>query len=119
MLTVKLSCRLQKWHATKGDAESPRESFGRKWSASDVRRFELGMRTTGFGRHVARSVNGSFDAPNGVAFTDASAEPLELLAAGQCGRYRVNLSDRPFAHAPPAINVGGAEHASVSLLHGL
>ena len=63
------------------------------------------------------SVNGSFEAPNGVAFTDIEAAELEPFAAGQGGRYRVNCGDRPFAHAPAGIEgnerVSGAVWCSI------
>ena len=59
------------------------------------------------------SVHGSFEAPNGVAFTNIDAAKLEPFAAGQGGRYRVNWGDRPFAHTPPGIE--GNEWVSVAV----
>jgi hypothetical protein len=47
------------------------------------------------------SVNGSFAAPNGAAFKNISAQYLSPAFSGSCGRCRLNLGDRPFAHAPP------------------
>jgi hypothetical protein len=62
----------------------------------DVIGFALDMRAAGAA--VMRvSVNGSFGAPNGVAFSAFS-----VAAISGDGRYRVNFSgNRPFAHAPP------------------
>ena len=50
------------------------------------------------------SVNGSFDAPNGVVFELGGGFEGEMFAAisGQTGRVRYNLGVTPFAHAPPA-----------------
>ena len=50
------------------------------------------------------SVNGSFEAPNGVVFELAGGFEGQMFAAisGQTGRVRYNLGDTPFAHSPPA-----------------
>ena len=45
------------------------------------------------------SVNGSFAAPSGPAFTDMQAAHLSPAFSGD-GRYRVNFGKRPFVHAP-------------------
>ena len=84
--------------------------FGSKWSVGDVIGFALDMRTAGAA--VMRvSVNGSFGAPNGVAFSDINAPFLSPAFSGD-GRYRVNFGDRPFAHAPP-----DGEYTSVHDFH--
>ena len=46
------------------------------------------------------SVNGSFAAPSGPAFTDVQAVHLSPAFSGD-GLYRVNFGQRPFVHAPP------------------
>ncbi len=103
--------RQQKWRSNRFDSNGIWEDFGSTWAAGDVIGFELDMRTRG--PHTLRvSVNGSFDAPNGVAFADIDAPELEPFAAGEGGRYRVNWDDRPFAHAPLGIQMemnGGSE----------
>ena len=50
------------------------------------------------------SVNGSFEAPNGVVFELPGGFEGEMFAgiSGETGRVRYNLGDTPFAHAPPA-----------------
>jgi len=51
------------------------------------------------------SIDGSFEAPNGVVFQEAGGFKGEIFAAitGRAGRLRYNLGDtKPFAHAPPA-----------------
>jgi hypothetical protein len=84
--------RLKKWH------EGPSEgSFGSEWAVGDVIGFALDMRTAAV---ISVSVNVSFGAPNGVAFSDMN-EPFLSPAFSGDGRYRVNFGDRPFAHAPP------------------
>ena len=53
---------------------------------------------------VSTSVNGSFAAPNGVAFSDINAPYLSPAFSGY-GRVRLNFGDRPFAHEPSDANV--------------
>jgi hypothetical protein len=73
--------------------------YGCKWSVGDVIGFALDMRTVG-AASMSVSVNGSFAAPNGPAFTDMQAAHLSPAFSGG-GRYRVNFGERPFVHAPP------------------
>jgi hypothetical protein len=97
--------RLIKWHD--GGSE---DGYGSKWAVGDVIGFAVDMRTAGAA--VMRvSVNGSFGAPNGVAFSDINAPFLSPAFSGD-GRYRVNFGDRPFAHAPP-----DGEYTSVHDFH--
>jgi hypothetical protein len=110
--------RQRKWHTNKGDAQGSWENFGSKWTAGNIIGFELDMRSSG--ASILRvSVNGSFDAPNGVAFADISAQPLEAFAAGDGGCFRINWGERPFTHTPPGFDVSGTNHASVSLWQSL
>jgi hypothetical protein len=46
------------------------------------------------------SVNGSFAAPNGAAFSGIDASYLSPALSGN-GRYQVNFGDRAFAHPLP------------------
>ena len=85
-------------------------AFGSKWDAGDVIGFALDMRTAG-AAVMSVSVNGSFAAPNGPAFTAIDAPYLSPAFTGD-GRYRVNFGDRPFVHAPP-----DAEDVSVHSVH--
>jgi len=87
----KKSC---KWHA---DNHSP---FGSSWSDGDVIGFALDMRTAG-AAVLSVSVNGSFAAPNGVAFTGIDAPFLSPAFSAFGGLFRLNLGHRPFAHAVP------------------
>ena len=97
--------RLQKWH------DGPSEGcFGSEWAVGDIIGFALDMRTAG-AAVMSVSVNGSFAAPNGVAFSDINAVFLSPAFSGD-GRYRVNFGDRPFAHAPP-----DGEYTSVHDFH--
>ena len=96
--------RLKKWH------EGSSDCYGSEWAVGDVIGFAVDMRTAGAA--VMRvSVNGSFGAPNGVAFSDINA-PFLLPAFSGDGRYRVNFGDRPLAHAPPE-----GEYTSVHDFH--
>jgi hypothetical protein len=96
--------RLKKWH------KGPSDGYGNKWAVGDVIGFAVDMRTAGAA--VMRvSVNGSFGAPNGLAFSDMNAPFLSPAFSGD-GQYRVNFGDRPFAHTPPE-----GEYTSVHDFH--
>ncbi len=84
--------RRLKWH------EGDKGAYGSEWVAGDVIGFVLDMRTAA-AAIMSVSVNGSFAAPNGPAFTAIDAPYLSPAFTGD-GRYRVNFGDRPFLHAP-------------------
>jgi hypothetical protein len=96
--------RQRKWH--EGDVGP----YGCEWSVGDVIGLALDMRTAGAAA-MSVSVNGSFAAPNGPAFTDMQAAHLSPAFTGD-GRYRVNFGERPFVHAPP-----DADYMSVHAFH--
>ena len=96
--------RLLKWH------EGDQAAYGSAWAVGDIVGFAVDMRTAG-AAVMSVSVNGSFGAPNGVAFSDMNAPFLSPAFSGD-GRYRVNFGDRPFAHAPPE-----GEYTSVHDFH--
>ena len=98
--------RQLKWH------EGNKGAYGCKWSVGDVIGFSLNMRTAGAAT-LSVSVNGSFAAPNGPAFTAIDAPYLSPALSASGGRYRLNLGERPFVHAPP----GDGEYMSVHVLH--
>jgi hypothetical protein len=85
--------RQMKWHKARDEA------YGSKWAVGDIIGFALDMRTAGAAA-LSVSVNGSFAAPNGVAFNAIDAPYLSPSFSGN-GRYRINFGDRPFSHAPP------------------
>jgi hypothetical protein len=85
--------RQTKWH------DGDQGAYGSKWAVGDIIGFALDMRTAGAAA-LSVSVNGSFAAPNGVAFTAIDAPYLSPSFTGD-GRYRVNFGDQPFSHAPP------------------
>ena len=64
-----------KWH---GGSES---AYGCEWSVGDVIGLALDMRTAGVAA-MSVSVNGSFAAPNGPAFTDMRAVDLSPAFSG-------------------------------------
>ena len=72
-----------------------------KWQEGDL----VGLACVPEKGQIRVSVNGSFEAPNGVVFQEAGGFKGEIFAAitGRDGRLRYNLGDtQPFAHAPPA-----------------
>ena len=85
--------RQKKWH------EGDQGAYGSKWAVGDIIGFALDMRTAG-AAVFSVSVNGSFAAPNGVAFTAIDAPYLSPSFTGS-GSCRINFGDRPFSHAPP------------------
>ena len=85
--------RQKKWH------EGDQGAYGSKWAVGDIIGFALDMRTAG-AAVFSVSVNGSFAAPNGAAFTAIDAPYLSPSFTGH-GCYRMNFGDRPFSHAPP------------------
>ena len=87
--------RQRKWHAAKG---STYEDYGSKWATGDLIGFALDMRTPG-AAIFSVSVNGSFAAPNGVAFRDIRAPYLSPAFSG-FGVFCLNFGDRAFTHAP-------------------
>ena len=98
--------RQLKWH------EGDECAHGSAWAVGDVIGFAVDMRTAG-AAVMSVSVNGSFAAPNGPAFTAIDAPYLSPAFTGQGGRYRLNLGDRPFAHSPP----NDGEFVSVHAFH--
>ena len=86
--------RQEKWHAGSSAA------FGSEWRVGDVVGFAVDMRAAG-SAVLSVSVNGSFAAPNGVAFSGIDARYLSPALSGD-GRYQVNFGDRAFAHALPS-----------------
>ncbi len=86
--------RQQRWHSGSSVA------FGSKWCVGDVIGFALNMRAVG-DAVLSISVDGSFAAPNGVAFSNIDASHLSPALSGN-GRYQVNFGDRPFAHPLPS-----------------
>jgi len=97
--------RQKKWHDATA-LQGSGAAHGSKWAVGDVIGFALDMRAPD-AAIFSVSVNGSFDAPNGPAFTDIHAPYLSPAFTG-AGQYRVNFGDRPFVHAPP-----DAEYVSV------
>ncbi len=98
--------RLLKWH------EGNQGTHGSAWAVGDVIGFAVDMRTAG-AAIVSVSVNGSFAAPNGPVFAAIGAPYLSPALSASGGSYRLNLGDRPFAHAPP----GYAHYVSVHVCH--
>ncbi len=75
------------------------QPYGCAWAVGDVIGFALDMSDSD-SSIFSVSVNGSFAAPNGVAFAAIDAAYLSPAFSGH-GRYRLNLGDRPFAFTPP------------------
>lgn len=91
-------------------------TFGSSWSDGDVIGFALDMRTAG-AAVLSVSVNGSFAAPNGVAFTGIDVPFLSPAFSAFGGLFRLNLGHRPFKHTPPEDTAQST--VSVHLFHHL
>jgi hypothetical protein len=85
--------RMRKWHKNS-------DAYASKWAAGDVIGFALDMRSAD-AAEISVSINGSFEAPNGPAFTNIRAPYLSPAISSSCCQCRVNFGDRPFAHKPP------------------
>ncbi len=85
--------RQLKWRADGSRA------FGSKWANGDVIGFALDTRNDE-AAIFSVSVNGSFERPNGVVFSDLRAPYFSPAFTGY-GLYSFNFGHRPFAHAPP------------------
>jgi hypothetical protein len=79
--------------------EPLRLPFGSKWAVGDIIGFSIDMRSQA-AAVMSVSVNGSFAAPNGIAFDNIEAPNLMPAFSASSGEYRVNFGDRPFAYAP-------------------
>ena len=87
--------RQQAWHKLDG------KTYACEWKAGDV----VGLACDLEAMQVLVSVNGSFDAPNGLVFQlDANAAEAGLFPAftGSSGTVRCNFGARPWRHQPPS-----------------
>ena len=82
------------------EGEEDWREYEASWQEGDV----VGMACDLANGQILVSVNGSFEAPNGVVFERAGGFEGEMFAAisGTTGRLHYNLGATPFAHAPPA-----------------
>jgi ankyrin repeat protein len=96
--------RSLKWH-------NGSTNYGSTWAVGDVIGFAVDMRSQA-AAVMSISVNGSFAAPNGIAFDNIAAPYLTPAFSATSGRYRVNFGDRPFAYAPI-----GEQYMSVHAFH--
>jgi hypothetical protein len=71
--------------------------FGSKWEIGDT----LGFACDLVNKSISFSVNGSFKAPNGMAFEKINAEWLSPGLSGDDGSLAVNFGDRPFKCSLP------------------
>ena len=78
----------------------PGEAFGSEWAVGQVIGFAVDMSQAGCAS-MSVSVDGSFDAPNGLAFHSLSAAWLSPAFSGSGGRFGINFGDKPFTHSPP------------------
>jgi len=77
-----------------------------RWKKGDV----LGLACDLKDMHLHVSVNGCFDAPNGLLFTlspDAVRDGLFAAFTGIKSKLRYNLGEAPFKHAPPSADFKG------------
>jgi nucleoredoxin len=78
----------------------PGQDFGSEWADGHVIGFAIDMGTVGCAS-MSVSVNGSFSAPNGVAFDSIAAAWLSPAFTGSSGEFRINFGDTPFKYSPP------------------
>jgi hypothetical protein len=78
----------------------PGDAYGSKWADGQVIGFAIDIRKEGCGR-MSVSVDGSFAAPDGLAFDAIPAAWLSPAFSASFGRFRINFGDSPFKHYPP------------------
>jgi hypothetical protein len=78
----------------------PGDAFGSEWADGHVIGFAIDMREKDRAK-MSVSVNGSFAAPNGLAFDAISAACLSPAFSASFGTFRINFGDSPFKHYPP------------------
>jgi len=83
--------RMLKW------GNKAEESFGMQWSEGDI----LGCAADLEDMSLFFSVNGSFEAPNGLGFAGIVADWLSPALTASRSEYRVNFGDRPFKFQAP------------------
>jgi hypothetical protein len=74
--------------------------FGSEWKNGQVIGFAIDMSRAGCAS-MSVSVDGSFAAPNGLAFDSIPAGWLSPAFSASSGKFRVNFGDTPFRHSPP------------------
>jgi hypothetical protein len=79
-----------------GEGEGDGMVFGTEWKIGDTVGFACDLEN----KSISFSVNGSFEAPNGIAFEKVNAEWLSPGLTGH-GVLAVNFGDRPFRYSPP------------------
>ena len=78
----------------------PGGAYGSKWAVGQVIGFVIDMSKEGCAR-MSVSVDGSFAAPNGLAFDAISAAWLSPAFSAAFGKYQINFGASPFKHYPP------------------
>lgn len=94
--------------------------FGTKWYVGDFLGCAVDLSNTApEGKPVSLSVNGSFDAPNCLAFQGIVADWVApaLTAQSQDDRYRVNFGDRPFKFCAPDVSYQSVHDFYLQSLH--
>jgi hypothetical protein len=78
-------------------------NFGSKWGNGQVIGFAIDMMSMSQAgcASMSVSVDGSFAAPNGLAFDGIPAGWLSPAFSACSGKFRMNFGDTPFRHSPP------------------
>lgn len=95
--------------------DSGDSSFGSEWKDGDILGLAIDLTADG-DKNVSFSVNGSFDKPDGIAFSGINVDWITPALTAQSGVYRVNFGDRPFSFNGPDltyVSVHTAMRASV------
>jgi len=86
-----------KWH------DGPTK-YGSEWKDGDVIGFAFDTNAKSF----TSSVNGNYEAPNGIAFSEAEIKcDIPWISPGltsSSGEFNINFGERPFKFAPPSDN---------------
>lgn len=97
--------RREKW----GNSDS--QPWGGPWQTGDVLGLAADLSVEG-SMSLSFSVNGSFSAPNGIAFDSISAPWLAPALSAQEGVFRVNFGENPFRFSAPDSSFSSVHESS-------
>lgn len=96
--------RMAKWN-------DDTEAFGVQWKVGDILGCAIDMTSNGMDTDMFFSVNGSYDAPLGLAFEGLVVKWLTPALTAQGGKYKVNFGHSPFRYSPPDDEYKSVHHA--------
>jgi hypothetical protein len=88
--------------------------FGSEWKNGQVIGFAIDISKAGCAS-ISVSVDGSFAAPNGLAFDGIPAGWLSPAFSASSGKFRLNFGDTTFRHSPPDATFVSVNDAALAM----